>query len=332
MADSPYYILSTDIGSDVDDALALLLALKIPLPNLLAIIVDYNPEIIDIRAKIAKKMCNLANRPDIIVAMATGESHDEMPHNWKFGQEGEGFLSQEDLAAEDEEFGIKTNGINTITKICEPITASIEIICIGPFSAIASIFKHSPKIKEKISKIWFMGAGIAYPDKIENYLPLVVDRQYEVNISHNLLCDIEAARVVLASRIPITFIGNDVTSRVSLRRADFSRFLQQNHPLTDGIVAMLKIWFDYRQENMIERNFGEFVAYNETSLHDPLTIAEAFGKEFCSYQPIEILEMNYCQIILKHVSSSIYNLAVTVDANQFENWFLDVVAPKSESE
>ena len=62
-------VLSTDIGSDIDDALALDIAIRHPEINLLGVYTTNGD--MELRAKIAKTMVDLAEYPTIV---ATGEA------------------------------------------------------------------------------------------------------------------------------------------------------------------------------------------------------------------------------------------------------------------
>jgi purine nucleosidase len=59
-------LFDTDIGSDIDDALALLLLLRIPDADLVGLTTVYGCT--DIRAKVAKKILQAACRPVPVVA------------------------------------------------------------------------------------------------------------------------------------------------------------------------------------------------------------------------------------------------------------------------
>ena len=66
-----YFILDSDIGSDIDDAMALLLCLRLQDFPLVAITTVYN--CVELRARIAKKMLMLENR-EVPVGIGVGKA------------------------------------------------------------------------------------------------------------------------------------------------------------------------------------------------------------------------------------------------------------------
>ena len=75
-----YFILDTDIGSDIDDAMALLLCLRRQDFPLVAITTVYN--CVELRARIAKKMLMLENR-EVPVGIGVGDPLDELKIIWE---------------------------------------------------------------------------------------------------------------------------------------------------------------------------------------------------------------------------------------------------------
>src|SRR5262249_37361050 len=96
-------VLDTDIGTDIDDAYALLLAAVSPELDLRAV-TTVNHDV-DLRARIAKKLLRLLGRGDIPVAAGTGPSLTPgVTRGWG-GHEGQGIVlsdtTSQDLAKQD---------------------------------------------------------------------------------------------------------------------------------------------------------------------------------------------------------------------------------------
>ena len=105
-----YFILDSDIGSDIDDAMALLLCLRLKEFPLIAIITVYNN--VELRARIAKKMLMLENKI-IPVGIGIGDPLDEeLRLMWETGHEGEGLLTEEEFSIPLADFGITLDGID----------------------------------------------------------------------------------------------------------------------------------------------------------------------------------------------------------------------------
>lgn len=120
--------------------------------------------------------------------------------------------------------------------------------------------------------------GSDIDDALALLLLLVPGRPYDADPSHNVRCDIEAARRVFASGMPISVLTNDVTTRVWWDGATVAQLLSAGDPPeTEAVARLLRVWLDYRSD-IFERPI------TGTCPHDPLTVAEAvFPKKFVRY-------------------------------------------------
>ena len=89
-------ILDTDIGTDVDDCLALALCLALPELKLAAVTTVYGD--VRLRARIVLKLLTLRDVTDVPVAAGAEKPLlDRVPIYWE-GHEGQGLLAPEDSA------------------------------------------------------------------------------------------------------------------------------------------------------------------------------------------------------------------------------------------
>ncbi|MBD3213166.1 MAG: hypothetical protein GF311_11210 [Candidatus Lokiarchaeota archaeon] len=307
-----FFLLDTDIGSDIDDAMALLLYLRLENVSLVGITTMYS--IAALRAKIAKKMLRLANE-DIPVAIGRDKTIDKRGYMWKTGLEGFGVLSEEEFHMAPDEMGIIENGIDFIIDKANQYTGKLEIISIGQFTNIAAAIQKDPRFKDHIKRIWSMSAGVTFLDPIPENFP-EPNEKYHAIPSHNIRSDVEAAKVVLDSDIPITFIGNDVTTQVVLFDEDIELLRDYYSGLNKAITDMMDIWLTYRSRRL-DREI------NFTCLHDALTVAEALGKDFTQKVPIDIDIEESGASIISYKPNSLYNIAWQVEAESFMNWYLE---------
>jgi len=309
-----YFLLDTDIGSDIDDAMALLLCLRLDNIPLVGITTMYN--IATIRAKIAKKMLILADN-DIPVAIGRDKTIDKRGYMWKTGLEGFGLLSEEEFRKDPNDMDIIENGIDFMIKKAKEHSGKLEIISIGQFTNIAAAIQKDSHFKDYVKRIWSMSAGITFLDPIPENFPDPND-SYSAIPSHNIRSDVEAAKIVLKSGIPITFIGNDVTTQVILYIDDVETMRNYYSGLNRAIIDMLDIWLTYRSRRLDKK-------INFTCLHDALVVAEAMGMDFTEKVPIvmEIEESGATNV--KYNENSSYKIAWKVDAQSFINWYLEEV-------
>ncbi|MEJ2249712.1 MAG: nucleoside hydrolase [Candidatus Lokiarchaeota archaeon] len=280
------FIIDTDIGSDIDDALALLLCLKVENFPLKAITTVYNCA--ELRAKIAKKL------------------------------EGLGMLDKTEMRLSPSYYGIEENGIDLLIQTIQENPKNIEIISLGQFTNIATALIQNAEISDQISRIWSMSAGISFIDPIPEGFPNP-ERVYKAIPSHNIRCDIKAAKIVLNSKIPITFIGNDVTTQVLFYESYIDLVESAGSVLNQKVMDMARIWLTYRSRRLEQK-------VKKTCLHDALVVAESIGMNFTEKIPINIKIDEFGGTEVQYNPDSIYEIAYSVKPNEFIKWYLDIIS------
>ena len=138
-------ILDTDIGTDVDDALALTFAVRSPEIEIVAVTtvgVD-----VRLRGRIARKLLRVLGRDEIPVAAGCdrrldGREFKPMPISGARGfieNEQDGFPLQEQHA------------VDLIIDIIQAANAKITLVLIGPVTNAAMALKQCPQNKDKSS-------------------------------------------------------------------------------------------------------------------------------------------------------------------------------------
>jgi len=226
-------IIDTDIGGDIDDALAVALALNSPELDIIGITTVFENTLL--RAKLAKKLLQIFNRPDIPVIKGV-----EKPiiNDWDRS------LIPPQVKAVREEIKIDEN-INAVDFIVERIMNSEEpvtLITIGPLTNIAGAIIKEPGLKDK-TRIYMMGGmySQAFPE-------------------WNIYCDPEAGRVVFDSGIPITMVGLDVTLKCKLDKKSLDKIFNFNTERTNFLSELIRIWQEGDESRF-------------PILHDPLAVA-----------------------------------------------------------
>jgi purine nucleosidase len=264
MAEFNRVILDTDIGSDIDDALALLLLLHLPQAELLGVTTVYGK--VELRARIAKKIVSLANRRVPIAAGVGLPLRPAFPV-WHTGIEGVGMLDEAELAADWSPDPIAPRATAFIVEQVMGYPREVTLIGIGALTNIAMALDDEPRLADMAKQLVFMGAGVTYPDVVPD--DLVPQQVYWAKRSHNVGCDVEAARRVFASRLPIRVLTNDVTTQVWWDGETVQQLIHASAPAESAAVGkLLHQWLLYRT-----RTFGRPIT--GTCPHDPLTVAEA---------------------------------------------------------
>ncbi|MBS7648465.1 MAG: nucleoside hydrolase [candidate division WOR-3 bacterium] len=294
-------ILDTDIGTDVDDALALALAIKSRKElDLLAVTTVHGD--VNLRAKIALKMLKLAGLENIPVAAGIMQPliRDKPVLGWA-GYEGGGFLTPEDDM-------LKPCEIHAVDLIISKIMSmrnEITLVSIGPLTNLAAAIIKEPRIVENVKEVIIMG-GVT---RLFNGLNLPYRE-------HNILCDPEAAKIVFSSGMPITMVPLDVTLKVYIERKDLDRISDVKTPLTDAIVSMVKNYLD-----IVKRDY--------TWLHDPLALSVSIDGSLVKMVNAKILvetkgEYTAGQTIALSTKSDEkpVKVCVDVDVRKFKDLFM----------
>ncbi len=257
--------IDTDIGSDIDDALALLFALNMENADIVGITTSYGPT--DIRAKIAWKIVEAAGR-EIPIAAGVREPMSSIIPVWLAGTEGLGVLTEAEFETPLHEFGISDDSTGLIIDCLEKSPERVTMVVLGALTNIAYVLREQPEIVDSIEELVFMGGGLIYPEPLpEEIKP---DTYYQSRHSHNVLCDIEAARQIIHVDIPIRIVTNDVTSQYWLEGESIQRFHSAEKAHTKIVGTMLDVWLKYRSDMFSTDIKG-------TCPHDPFTIAVASG-------------------------------------------------------
>jgi len=226
-------ILDTDIGDDIDDALALLFALKCSDLELKAVTVVWGD--VETRAKLASRLISTLG---FKTPVARGSSQSIL--GFKPGWEP---CQAEVLKSSVEGFS------NIIGKpawrvIAEEAfkTEGLNVVSIGPLTNIALTILSEPGVERKTRLTsmagFFKGSGAEY----------------------NVKCDPEALSLVLKSGLNPLLVGLDVTLKCPMPMSMVEKLKSSQKPEHRLVSAMLDAW---------SRKTG----FGQPVMHDPLALA-----------------------------------------------------------
>ncbi len=303
-------LFDTDIGSDIDDALALLLLLRIPHVELIGVTTVYGCT--DIRAKIAKKILDAAGRPTPVFAGLGTPFRSPFPV-WHAGTEGVGVLSAEEMEAPSRTMGILDGAVDFMISAVEEHGDDLTILSLGALTNVAACLRHQPSLASSMGLLYFMGGGITYRDPIPP--TLTPHHAYRAVASHNVRCDVKAAQEVFSSGAPMTVLTNDVTTRIWWDGSPVQTFLASNAAPEAALVGrLLCVWLAYRSRIFEQPVTG-------TCPHDPLTAAEATGSRFVEYRQGTMHVHDDATTSFVPDERGPHRAGVTVDVGGFLDWF-----------
>ncbi|WP_111431235.1 nucleoside hydrolase [Rhodobacteraceae bacterium DSL-40] len=257
-------IIDTDPGQD--DAVAILLALASPELEVLGITTVAGNVPLALTAKNARKVCELAGRPDIPV-FAGAEAPLLRPlitAEYVHGQTG---LDGPDLP----EPVMPLDPRHSVDFLIETLRAepagSITLCTLGPLTNIALAFARAPEIVGRVKRIIAMGGG-AFEGG--NTTPVA---------EFNILVDPHAAQRVFSSGAPVTLLPLDVTHKCLTRKVRVDRFRALGTRVGDATALLL----DY-QERFDEAKYGQ----DGGPLHDPTVIAWLLRPELFSGRDVNL--------------------------------------------
>lgn len=231
-------IIDTDIGDEIDDAMALYFAMKLGIEIVGITTVFKNT---DERARIAKRLLKLYGKgyEDVPVYAGHGtpvaEKACEYPHTCHFHEE----LNSDEYTPDGDEVA----AIDFIIDACERYGEELAIVAIGPFTNIARAIEKNPEAVNKAGKIVIMG-GAFY-------------RQYA---DWNVMCDVEAADIMFRGLSNLECVGADVTHLTLLGQKEHEAMLNcKNDPAAVEVGELIRLWSAVNPDRY-------------PTLHDPLAV------------------------------------------------------------
>ncbi len=241
-------IIDTDLGADVDDALAIYAALKREDVEIVGITTVCGN--VKERASAVKKMLKLSNRLDIPVyaGLASGpvKKFDSEKHIMTYEDEFK------DLPADNKD---GYDGVDFIIDMAKKYKEELYILAIGPATNVAAAILKDKAALSLVKSIHMMG-GCCFTNRPE----------------WNIFCDPESASVLVKSGIPLYLVPLECTEKVRLPYW-YQKEVTDLAELTGlkGYIGKLaKIWME-------SRNFA-------ITLHDPLALYSIIHPEFLHFK------------------------------------------------
>jgi inosine-uridine nucleoside N-ribohydrolase len=294
-------LLDTDIGTDVDDAIALALALASPELDLRAVTTVSGD--VELRARIAKKLLALGGRSEVPVAAGVREPVLRQRNFLWLGHEGRGIVVSDEPLALAAQHGVDLL-IETVLR------ERPHVVAIGPLSNLAVAIMKEPGVIGAIPHLTLMGGVLGRTPQ----LPL---------LEYNLAGDAEAAMVVLGAGIPTTIVPLDVTLQTYLTSAELARLRRSRSHLVQTLCDAIDIWTPLQRGflELMPASNPEIVAF----LHDPLTVAVLLDRSLVRTERLRlrpIIEDGNFQLRAETGAPEV-DVAVAVDAPRFVEFLVE---------
>ena len=218
-----HLIVDTDIGTDVDDALALMQIIGSKPSYNLSVTTVYGD--VRKRAQIAANYCWLM---DSDIAIFPGESKTfSGKTEWTSGLEGSLHRNLDARSFHD------CSAVEHMESLIADRANSVDVLAIAPLTNVAKAVINSANSINNLRKVYLMGGRFA-----------------EGKIEHNIASDIKASQEVLHSNLRIDVIGIEITSQLQMNLHELNSFSQLG-PAGVLLHEEIKQWAGYWNRDWI---------------------------------------------------------------------------------
>jgi len=240
-------IIDTDPG--VDDALALLLAMRSPELKIEAITAVAGNVPLDLTLPNALRMVEIAGRRDIPVAAGAKSPlvRRLVTAAYAHGENGLGGA----VFPEPKTKPVREPAADLIREVVRKFPGEVTLLTIGPLTNIAAALNADPDLAGMVRSLVMMGGSLSGG----NITPAA---------EFNVYVDPEAARIVFQSWIPLTMVGLDVTRKTSLTEDHVRQLQAGKNPVSQAAATIARNAIEHNRER------GFVVGPN---MHDSLAVA-----------------------------------------------------------
>ena len=224
-------IIDTDPG--VDDAVALVLALRSPEVDVRAVVAAFGNVGLERTLDNARRLVALADRPDVPVAAGAARPlvHDRPVRAAEVhGDDGLGGLAHTLPAPVPLD---PRPGTDLMADVLRTATAPVTIASIGPLTDTALLLAAHPELAERIGRIVIMGGSTGAGN---------ITGAAEFNV----FADPEAAhRVLTQAEVPVTLVPLDLTLRCAVDGQRLGRLAAGDAVCTqlDALIEPYRDWY-----------------------------------------------------------------------------------------
>jgi purine nucleosidase len=250
-------ILDTDIGTDVDDCLAIALIFGSPELILEGVTCVYGD--VALRGRMVRKLLALRGLTDIPIRLGASQPLIGLREVYWAGHEGEGLIDSDP----DDVFSPE-HAVDYLVRTVMENPGEIHLLAIGPLTNVALAMLKEPRLAANLAHLTIMGGVFRGPES--------------ANLSvaeHNIICDPEAAHVVFSSGAPITLVPLDITTRCSIRPEHVARLRALGDPYHDAVAEQVDRYPRFRDSG-------------STFLHDPLAAAVIVQPDLMELTPLNV--------------------------------------------
>jgi purine nucleosidase len=281
-------LLDTDIGDDIDDALALGLLLASPEIDLRGVTTVFGDA--HTRARIVCRLLDAVGRRDIPVA--SGRPAKEKP-------EAAGQM-QYGLRPGPAAQLVKEPAVDFLYRQLKAHPGELTLLAVGPLTNIAELLTRHPDCKPWIKRLVIMGGSVR----------VGYDSKPQPEPEWNIRCDVKAAQTVFAAGVPLVVAPLDATGNVALGAEQRRRIFGARTPLTTELEALYRLW-----------------GKKTPVLFDPVAVSLCFTEKFCKMEDLR-LEVDQGANTRIAQGKANARVATSIRRDEFVAWFVERLVAK----
>lgn len=300
----------------IDDALAILLAIKCDVLDLEAVTTVAGNVSLEKTTKNALRILGLMGRLDIPVAAGMPHPLVREPQTAEYvhGEDGLGETYLPLPAEQDKCMGAMDLIIAKIMRNPGEIT----LVACGPLTNLAEVYGRKPEIGENVKEIIVMGGAVNVSGNITPYAEF------------NVHTDPESAKIIFQSDLPVTLVPLDVTMKTLLTNDNIEEILEAGTPVSD---------FAYRALRH-SLNFPVHKRLGGCPIHDPLAVGVAIDRGFVKTKKLYVNVVTDNLVTLGKTVAGEHNtgefedckskldVSLEVNARKFIRFFIDSITSK----
>ena len=264
-------IIDTDNGDDIDDLITLYFALINEDIEILGIVCSYLNS--PLRVKQVEHTLKLFNRTDIPIYCGSRE-----PLATLHPQSVDTVYCQyTPILGEANEYKGDDEAINFLISSAKQYGKELTILEVAPETTLAKAIRKDRDAFKDTNIVLMAGAF------------------YNGENEWNIECDYEAARIILESKLNLTYVGLDVTNLTELKDLHYENYLLNEYDSKMSYLSLCSnLWVKASKRHIV--------------LHDPLTLFTLTNKDLCEF------EERYVRLI-PNENKTRYYTTITNDTN-----------------
>ncbi len=287
-------LLDTDIGTDVDDAVALAYLLSHPDCDLLGITTVTGE--VEKRASLASVLCKAAGKD--IPIFPGAETPMQGEQRQRIAQQAEvlpRWPHQADFP--------KNQAVDFLANTIRAHPGEVTLLTVGPLTNAGMLFSEHPDVAELLAGLVLMGGNFDESGPEAG------------RIEWNIAGDLQAANLTYKAPVRLhRSLGLNVTQKVMMPADEIRE--KFTAPLMHPVMDMAEIWFS---------GFYPFITF-----HDPLAAATIFEPDLCSYQhgtvQLDLVDNPGKTIWKPGKPDAPHQVAMTVDVDRYFEHFFHIVS------